>query len=117
MGAIIWRDDLRIAGVTLLAVVVLFAVGAFSAAYFRKMPLPQTPLEQLIAIAENRIGWTVQVIIFPVMSAALALADALDYCCPTQYCRPAYCNLVNAMLESCNLTAQYVPKVALSLRG
>lgn len=37
------------------------------------MPLPQTPLEQLTAIAEDRIGWTAQAIIFPVAMLATAL--------------------------------------------
>lgn len=37
------------------------------------MPLPQTPLEQLTAIAGNRIGWTAQAIIFPVAYLATAL--------------------------------------------
>lgn len=73
MDAITRGDDLCTAGFALLAVAVLFMVGAFSAAYFRKMPLPQTPLEQLTAIVEDRIGWTAQAIIFPVAMLATAL--------------------------------------------
>jgi hypothetical protein len=65
--------NFRPAGIALLAVVVLFMIGAFSAAYFRKMPLPQTPLEQMTAIADDRIGWTAQAIIFPVVFLATAL--------------------------------------------
>ena len=55
-------EHLRTAGIALLATTILFMIGAFSAAYFRKMPLPQTPLEQLTAIAGDRIGWTAQAI-------------------------------------------------------
>jgi hypothetical protein len=59
--------NFRPAGIALLAVVVLFMIGAFSAAYFRKMPLPTDPLEQLTRIADDRIGWTAQAIIFPMV--------------------------------------------------
>ena len=66
-------EHLNIAGIALLATTILFMIGAFAAAYFRKMPLPQTPLEQLTAIAGDRIGWTAQAIIFPVAYLATAL--------------------------------------------
>ena len=66
-------ENLRTAGTALLTTTILFMIGAFSAAYFRKMPLPQTPLEQLTAIAGDRIGWTAQAIIFPVAFLATVL--------------------------------------------
>ena len=56
----------RTAGIALLVSVVLFMLGAFSAAYFRKAPIPADPLEQLTLIANDRVGWTAQAIIFPI---------------------------------------------------
>ena len=56
----------RTAGIALLASAVLFMIGAFSAAYFRKVPIPTDPLEQLTLIANDRVGWTAQAIIFPI---------------------------------------------------
>lgn len=41
-------------------------VGAWTAAYFRRFPLPTDPREQLMLIANDRAGWTAQAIIFPV---------------------------------------------------
>jgi hypothetical protein len=58
--------SLRAAGIALLATCILFMVGASVAAYFRRFPLPTDPLAQLTLIADDRIGWTAQAIIFPV---------------------------------------------------
>lgn len=52
-------------GVGLLITVVFFMIGAFSAAYFRQWPLPSTPLQKLTLIANDRVGWTTQAILFP----------------------------------------------------
>ena len=73
MDTVTYLPGLRSAGFALLAVVIIFMIGAFSAAYFRKMPLPQTPLEQLAAIADDRVGWTAQAVIFPVAYLATVL--------------------------------------------
>jgi hypothetical protein len=73
MDTVAHLSGLRGAGFALLAVIIIFMVGAFSAAYFRKMPLAQTPMEQLTAIADDRVGWTAQAIIFPVAYLATAL--------------------------------------------
>ena len=62
----------RTAGIALLVSVVLFMIGAFSAAYFRKVPIPTDPLEQLTLIANDRVGWTAQAIIFPIALLATA---------------------------------------------
>lgn len=53
-------------GLALLATTMIFMIGAFSAAYFRQMPLPTEPLEKLTRIANDPIGWTAQAIIFPI---------------------------------------------------
>lgn len=66
-------QPLRPAGVALLLTVALFMVGAWAAAYFRQWPLPATPQEKLSLIANDRIGWTVQAIIFPVCFLAVAI--------------------------------------------
>jgi hypothetical protein len=66
-------SGLRDVGIALLAVVVVFMIGAFSAAYFRQTPLPTDPLQQLTLIANDRIGWTVQAIIFPLAFLATAI--------------------------------------------
>ena len=63
----------RPAGIALLVTVLLFMIGAFSAAYFRRWPLPADPLERLTAIANDPLGWTAQAIIFPVAFLATAL--------------------------------------------
>ena len=60
----------RTTGVALLITVVFFMIGAFSAAYFRKVPIPTDPLEQLTLIANDRVGWTAQAIIFPIALVA-----------------------------------------------
>lgn len=65
--------SLRPAGVTLLVTVALFLVGAWVAAYFRQWPLPATPQEKLTLIANDRIGWTAQALIFPVCFLAVAI--------------------------------------------
>jgi len=62
----------RTAGIALLVIVVVFMIGAFSAAYFRKMPIPTDPLEKLTLIANDRVGWTAQGVIFPVALLATA---------------------------------------------
>ncbi|HHY54047.1 MAG TPA: hypothetical protein GYA08_01295 [Chloroflexi bacterium] len=66
-------SGLRDVGIALLAVVVVFMIGAFSAAYFRQAPLPTDPLQQLTLIANDRIGWTAQAIIFPLAFLATAI--------------------------------------------
>ena len=66
-------QSLRLAGVALLVTVIIFMVGAFSAAYFRRWPLPSTLLEKLTLIANDRVGWTAQAIIFPVLFLATAV--------------------------------------------
>jgi len=73
MDIITHLSGLRAAGMALLAVVILFMIGAFSAAYFRTMPLPTDPLDQLTRIADDRIGWTAQAIIFPVAFLATTI--------------------------------------------
>ncbi len=57
--------NLHSVGVALLVTGVIFMVGAFSAAYFRQWPLPSTPLQKLTLIANDRVGWTTQAILFP----------------------------------------------------
>ena len=59
-------------GIALLVTIVIFMIGAFSAAYFRRQP-PNDPLEQLTLIANDRIGWTAQAIIFPVSFLAITI--------------------------------------------
>ena len=71
-------DPLRPAGVALLITVALFMVGAWAAAYFRQWPLPATSQEKLTLIADDRIGWTAQAIIFPVCFLAVAIDLWLD---------------------------------------
>ena len=65
-------NSLRPFGLALLITIVVFMIGAFSAAYFR-LPLPTTPLEQLQRIANDRLGWTAQAIIFPVSFLAITI--------------------------------------------
>jgi hypothetical protein len=48
-------------------------IGAWSAAYFRRWPLPADPLDKLTAIANDRLGWTAQAILFPVAFLATAV--------------------------------------------
>ena len=67
-------DPLRPAGVALLITVALFMVGAWAAAYFRQWPLPATSQEKLTLIADDRIGWTAQAIIFPLCFLAVAIS-------------------------------------------
>lgn len=64
---------LRPAGVALLITVAIFMVGAWAAAYFRQWPLPATSQKKLTLIANDRIGWTAQAIIFPVCFLAVAI--------------------------------------------
>lgn len=58
--------SLRPTGLALLFTGVLFMIGAWVAAYFRRFPLSTDPREQLTLIANDRAGWTAQAIIFPV---------------------------------------------------
>ena len=62
----------RTPGIWLLATTILFLIGASSAAYFRRWPLPSGPLDQLTVIANDRLGWTAQAIIFPLAFLATA---------------------------------------------
>jgi len=63
----------RTAGIALLAVCILFMIGASVAAYFRRFPIPTDPLEQLTLIANDRAGWTAQAVIFPVCFLAFTI--------------------------------------------
>jgi hypothetical protein len=65
--------DFRQAGIALLATVVIFMIGAWSAAYFRRWPLPADPLEKLTIIANDRLGWTAQAVLFPIAFLATAV--------------------------------------------
>lgn len=67
--------NLRPYGVAMLITVVVFMVGAFAAAYFRP-PIPTAPLEQLQRIADDRLGWTAQAILFPVSFLAVTIIFA-----------------------------------------
>ncbi len=69
--------NFRSPGIALLVTAIVFMVGAFSAAYFRQWPLPATPLEKLTVIANDRVGWTAQAIIFPLAFLATAVLFAL----------------------------------------
>ncbi len=60
-------------GIALLVTCVLFMIGAFAAAYFRRFPLPSDPLDQLTLIANDRTGWTAQAVIFPVCFLAVTV--------------------------------------------
>ena len=62
----------RPTGIALLVTVIVFLIGAFSAAYFYKIP-PSDPREKLTLIANDPIGWTAQAIIFPVAFLATSL--------------------------------------------
>ena len=63
----------RTAGIALLAVCILFMIGASVAARFRRFPIPTDPLEQLTLIANDRAGWTAQAVIFPVCFLAFTI--------------------------------------------
>jgi hypothetical protein len=67
-----WRS----LGLALLGVVVVFMIGAFAAAYFRP-PIPTEPLEKLERIANDRTGWTIQAILFPVAYLGTAVVFGL----------------------------------------
>ncbi len=51
-------------GLALLITVIIFFVGAFSAAYFRVWPHTDAR-QELALIAEDPLGWTAQAVIFP----------------------------------------------------
>ena len=53
-------------GGALFVTVAVFMIGAFAAAYFRQWPLPSDPLHKLTLIANDRVGWPLQAILFPV---------------------------------------------------
>ncbi len=69
-------NTFRVAGVAMLAGTLLMLIGAFSAAYFRRMP-PTEPLEQLQVIAGDAVGWMAQAILFPVGMAVIAVSFGL----------------------------------------
>jgi len=73
MGTPAQLASLRPAGIALLETVIVFMIGAFAAAYFRTMPLPTEPLDQLTRIADDRVGWTAQAILFPVAFLATTI--------------------------------------------
>jgi hypothetical protein len=70
-------NNYRTLGIALLATAILFMIGAWSAAYFRRFPLPTDPLEKLKLIADDRVGWTAQAIIFPVAFLATTIIAGL----------------------------------------
>lgn len=51
---------------------IVFMVGAYVADYFR-LPIPTDSLEKLQRIANDRLGWTEQAIIFPVSFLAITI--------------------------------------------
>ncbi|NJN55198.1 MAG: hypothetical protein HC804_10825 [Anaerolineae bacterium] len=67
----------RAMGIALFATVVVFMIGASAAAYFRQWPLPADPLAQLTVIANDRIGWPAQAILFPVAYLVTAVLFAI----------------------------------------
>jgi hypothetical protein len=73
MDTINQLPNFRPLGIALLITVIVFMVGAWSAAYFRQWPLPSAPLEKLTLIANDRVGWAAQAIIFPVAFLATAV--------------------------------------------
>jgi hypothetical protein len=77
MGTANQLSHFRPLGIALLVTVIVFMIGAFSAAYFRQWPLPNTPLEKLTLIANDQMGWTAQAILFPVAYLATAVIFAL----------------------------------------
>ena len=66
-------ESLRSTGIALLAAALVFHASAWVAAYFRQWPIPSDPLEQLTIIAHDRVGWTAQAILFPVIFLATTL--------------------------------------------
>lgn len=62
----------RTSGIVLLATVIVFQIGAFSASYFRAMP-SSDPRQQLTLIANDPIGWPAQAIIFPIALLATSI--------------------------------------------
>lgn len=69
-------SNFRVLGTALLVAAIVFLAGAFVADYFR-LPIPTEPLEKLQRIANDRLGWTAQAIIFPVVYLATAVIFAL----------------------------------------
>ncbi|GJM41089.1 MAG: hypothetical protein DHS20C20_13710 [Ardenticatenaceae bacterium] len=69
--------DFRALGKALLITVIIFLIGAASAACFRRWPLPTDPLEKLELIANDRVGWTAQAILFPAAHLGTAVLFAL----------------------------------------
>ena len=63
---------MRLFGITLLVIVIIFMIGAFAAAYFRKFP-HSSPQESLRLIVNDRTGWMAQAIIFPLMFGGTAV--------------------------------------------
>lgn len=64
-------------GFALLINVIVFLIGASAAAYFRRWPLPTDPLDKLTLIANDRVGWTAQAVLFLVAYLATAVLFAL----------------------------------------
>ncbi len=69
-------NSLRLVGVVMGIGSLLFTVAAFTTAYFRRIP-PTDPLEQLLVIAGDPVGWTAQAILFPIAMAIIAASFAL----------------------------------------
>ncbi len=64
-------------GFALLINVIVFLIGASAAAYFRRWPLPTDPLDKLTLIANDRVGWTAQAVLFLVAYLATAVLSGL----------------------------------------
>jgi len=77
MNTVNQLSNFRPLGIALLITVIIFMIGASSAAYFRQWPLPSTPLEKLTLIANDRVGWTAQAVLFPVVYLGTAVIFAL----------------------------------------
>lgn len=64
-------------GFALLINVIVFLIGASAAVYFHRWPLPTDPLDKLTLIANDRVGWTAQAVLFLVAYLATAVLFAL----------------------------------------
>ncbi len=73
MSTSVQLPSFRLAGIALLIIAILFMIGASTAAYFRRFPLPSDPLDQLTLIANDRLGWGAQAIIFPICFLAVVV--------------------------------------------
>lgn len=70
---ILLSTNFRPQGIALGVIIILFMIGASSAAYFRRFPLPTDPLEQLKLIANDRFGQSF--FLFLCWLSRLCLAD------------------------------------------